>query len=161
VSIASMVAAGVKRQEELTTVTSTAAAGKNSEKDSAMEKLTKFIPSEVIAIYVAAVGILSPLGNTGKWVIYFICILLIPILIVINYYQQKRKQKAQANTNRRIASLLVLFALVAFTAWTCALPETPFLLFTPLAVKIGAVAVLVLAAVMTPLADALGILPKR
>jgi succinate-acetate transporter protein len=84
-----------------------------------------------------------------------------PILIIINHYQQKKRQKAKAKANFRIAILLALFALVAFTAWACALPETPFLVFTPLAVKIGAVAVLVLAAVLTPLADLLGILPKR
>jgi hypothetical protein len=156
-----MVAAGVRRQEELNTAEAAAAAGKPSEQDSAMEKLTKFIPTEVIAIYVAAVGILAPLGDTGKWWIFFICLGLIPILIVISYYQQKKKQKAEARSNSRIAVLLMLFALVAFTAWACALPETPFLVFTPLAVKIGAVAVLVLAALMNPLADLLGILPKR
>lgn len=175
-SIASMVAAGVKRQEEQNTA-SAATASNEPNKDTAMDKVTKFIPSEVIAIYVAALGILAPVENTGKWWIYFACLALTPILIAINYQQEinkKTRDKAEntastANTPRssrgfwrsRIPYLLALFALIAFTAWVCALPETPFLVFTPLAVKIGAVAILVLAVVMGPLAEIWGLLPKR
>ena len=71
---------------------------------------------------------------------------LIPVLVIINHLLQQKKQKAQDTpTNRWIAVWLVVFALVAFTAWAWALPETPFKALTTYATQIGAVAVLVLA----------------
>ena len=56
--------------------------------------------------------------------------------------------------------MLLLFAPVAFVAWTAALPGTPFLSLTPRPTAIGGWAVIILALVMYKVADLKDVVPK-
>jgi hypothetical protein len=165
-SIATMVALGVQRQHELaeppvtrggdqpTTSDST-----KKSVDSAMEKISSFIPSEVIGVYVAGFGIFSPESSAGKWWIFGICALLVPVFIALNYIQQRSHSDDFPSV--RIAFILLFFGLVAFIAWAAAMPGTPFLSLTPIATAIGGWAVLILAGIMHKVADILGVVPKK
>ena len=164
-SIARMVRLGIERQQERNVPTAKTAAeeGKGAKKalDSAMEKVTSFIPSEVIGIYVAGLGILTPVSDRGKWLIFFIASALVPIFIWLNWLREK-KHAAQDTTVLPTKSVIVLIVLgeVAFTAWAAALPGTPFLSLTEYAMKVGGLSVVILAAVLYYAADLLDVVPK-
>ena len=59
-----------------------------------MEKVTAFIPSEVIGAYVALSGLLAPLYKSDefkwKWVLFFICLGLIPIVMALSYALRRK-----------------------------------------------------------------------
>jgi hypothetical protein len=168
-SISSMVDLGMRRQHQISNprevqeagvpeADSAPEAGQNGVQ-AALSKLTAFVPSEVVGLYISGLGILTPTTYTAKWAIFAICLVLIPVFIGLNYLIQKK----QAGKEAPAAStwfFILLFALVAFVAWSAAIPDTPFLYFSDRATIIAGFLVLVLAAVMYKAADLLGIVPK-
>lgn len=137
--------------------------GGQSKLDSAMQKITAFIPSEVVGIYIAVVGILAPApaDNVMKWWIFGICAgLLIPFFIGIGYLAKKKKNEPVPTLTVLIT--LLVCALIAFAAWACALPDTPFhQLFGDDATRYGGGAVIVLAAVLYQIAEYLNAVPAK
>ncbi len=134
-SIATMVGLGVERQREKTIGTGRAASGGASvtKKTVAteMERIAAFIPSEVIGIYVAGFGILSPESKSGKWSIFGISLALIPVFVLLNYLEQRKhanpEQRASLKSLSKTSLIVTVFGMVAFVAWAAALPGTPFL----------------------------------
>jgi len=125
--------------------------------ESALEKITAFIPSEVIGLYVSGVAIFSPQEAQTKWGIFFICLALIPAFMSLDYMLRKKRQAPIAN--RKTNAVLFIFAGAAFTAWAAALPDTPFLSFSSRASQIGGWAVILLAAFMYKVAELLDVAP--
>jgi amino acid transporter len=161
VSISTIVALGVERQ--LQRKLSRRGGGDDIESgkravQSAMERVAAFIPSEVIGIYVAGFGILSPQTDAEKWVVFGISLALIPVLMGLNYVQQKKHTGADVDV--RIMSILLIFAITAFIAWAAAMPGTPFLSVTPRATAVGGWAVVILAIVMHRVAELLDVIPR-
>lgn len=132
---------------------------------SAAEKITAFIPSDVIGIYIAGLGVFTPGTTKAKWWVFGIAAALAPIFLLIAYFVEKRndKQRASGQTQRRIIDylLLALFAEVAFVFWAAAFPESPFLSITPIATKIAAFGMVILAAVMPSIASICGLVPIK
>ncbi|HVR56268.1 MAG TPA: hypothetical protein VMT72_05515, partial [Pseudolabrys sp.] len=98
-SIARMIALGNERQQQGQTRTRATSARSEATKktiDSAMEKVSAFIPSEVIGIYVGF-GILSPEREPDKWWIFGICLALIPLVFGLNYLLQKKRADPPQN----------------------------------------------------------------
>lgn len=161
-SIATMIGLGVRRQWEKTEPQAAAAAGGDETvtktAESAMEKVSAFIPSEVIGIYIAGLGILSPTTDAGKWWIFGVSLALIPIVMLLNYLIQKKR--ADTPLGPRASFILFIFAVAAFVAWAAALPSTPFLSLSEYATNIGGWSVIILAAVMYKAAEFLDIVPK-
>jgi hypothetical protein len=124
-----------------------------------MEKISAFIPSEVLGIYVAGLGILSPESDTGKWWIFGICLTLVPVFMVLDYLE--RRKRSSLKLGARIGVTLLIFATLAFVAWAAALPGTPFLSLSPRGTTIGGWAVVILAAFMYRMAAVLDVVPGR
>ena len=128
-----------------------------------MQKITAFIPSEVVGIYIAVFGILAPAetDNVTKWWIFGICaVLLIPFFIGMGYLAKKRKK--EPTPTRPVLLILLACAVVAFAAWACALPGTPFQqVFGGRATQIGGAAVIVLALVLYSVAEELNAVPAK
>jgi len=127
--------------------------------DSAMEKIAAFIPSEVIGVYVVALGMLSPQRDAGKWLIFGICIVLVPIFICLDYVLTK-KRNPNTKLTRRVGIILAILGVVAFVAWAAAMPGTPFLSLHPNATAAGGVSVMILAAFMYKIAEVFDLVPK-
>jgi hypothetical protein len=163
-SIRTMVELGIERQQERTTPRATVVAGGNWGKslDSAMERIVAFVPSEVIGIYVVGLGILSPESNAGKWWIFVISLLLIPVFMLLNYLGKKKSASPSETVTlpKKTTAVLFFFALVAFTAWAAALPATPFLSINRHATAAGGWSVLILTGIMYKVADLLDAVPK-
>ena len=127
-----------------------------------MEKVTAFIPSEVIGAYVALSGLLAPLYKSDefkwKWVLFFICLGLIPIVMALSY--ALRRKDGLPTPKLFINLVLLILALVAFIVWVAALPGTPFTVYSPNVTVFGGGAVIVLAILMYPIAKLLDAAPQ-
>src|SRR4051794_29708605 len=52
--------------------------------ESALEQVTQWIPTEVVTIYVAILGIFAPGGSSGKWIIFAIGAVSVPLFVLLN-----------------------------------------------------------------------------
>jgi len=130
--------------------------------ESGIEKITAWIPSEVVAIYVALVGIFAPGSETTKWVIFGIGAVCVPTFVGLNAalvnkqgkdeWSRQNKEGSPPRIARKRIGLLIAFGLVAFVVWAFALPATPFLTITDSATKIGGALVIVMSLLMPLLA---------
>jgi len=104
---------GLDRDEDETSSTLT----------TALERLTAFIPTEVVAGWAAAVGMLAPQGALGSWAIFGGALTFLVVLVLLE--TGIRDRASQIPTDPRRKALLVLVALVAFTIWAFASPGSP------------------------------------
>jgi len=128
-----------------------------NQQQAALERITAYIPSEVIGIYVAVIGILATPSAHGKWLIFGGCVLLIPFFMWLGYKAAQRKNLPVPS--RRAFVLLLVLAVVAFVAWGAALPDTPFQVFTADATRFGGAAVIILGYLIPSIADAFDLTP--
>ena len=159
-SISTMMHLGLQRSQQNGAAPEGAVAADEDIKtstDSYMQKIAAFIPSEIIGIYVAGLGIFSPDTDYAKWLLFGICIVLIPIIMWLDFLVQKKKEADKLSG--KIKFVLLIFALVAYVAWTAAMPGTPFLSFNENATLFGGFAVIILAVVMYRAAEVLDIVP--
>lgn len=117
----------------------------------AIDAVAQFIPTELIGIYITGAGILSPLSPTGSIVLASGCAALIPLLFWLGAKIPAVPKGAWEQGSNTVWTLM-LFSVIAFAAWLCAIPGGPFKdVFGSSAPKIGAFSVVVLA-VLLPLA---------
>lgn len=140
-------------------------------RETALEKITAFIPTEVIGIYIAGVGIMpvEAVAEPGEpapvsvvqWAIFWVALALVPIFVTVNAALLNRALQPGSKLKPLKVMLLVGFGGVAFCAWALALPETPFRDLVTVdgisATQIGAFAVVVLGLLMPSLAKLAGV----
>jgi hypothetical protein len=170
-SIAAATRQAYRREVEASAPT-TREAAKEPDVDSAIERVTQWVPTEAVGLYVAFLGLLSPSGSSGRWVLFGVGVAFTVIFLVLNSVLVHKRavdgwkkggekgQRPPRVAAWRLAVLLVI-CLVAFVAWACALPATPFLAWWSNATTIGGAAVLVLAAALPKAAEIAGVnMPK-
>lgn len=92
----------------------------------ALTVLTKYIPTEIITIYVPAIGVADALGYTTESV-YLPFLALTPVTLFL-IIQGQKKANAQPLLTLRTLPLWKLFASsLAFAVWALSLPRPPFL----------------------------------
>jgi hypothetical protein len=131
--------------------------------ESALEQITQWIPTEVVTIYVAILGIFAPSKASGKWIIFAIGAISVPVFVVLNASIVNKRGAAEWRKENRpgdppkIAGkrlrLLVVVAAVAYLVWAWALPATPFLDLTDQATRVGGALVVVVALLMPKIAE--------
>jgi hypothetical protein len=147
-------------------------AAKNPDVDSAIERVTQWVPTEAVGLYVAFLGLFSPSGSTGRWALFGVGIALTVTFLALNSALVKKRavdswkkdgeqgQRPPGIAAWRLAMLLAI-CVVAFVAWACALPATPFLDWWSDATVVGGAAVLLLAAALPKIAEIVGVnMPK-
>lgn len=166
-SIAAAARQAYQRELDATTPV-TRESARNPDVQSAVERVTEWIPTETVGLYVALLGLLSPEGSKGRWVLFGAGIALtIGFLLLNSALIHKRAvakwEEAENGEPRppRIAlwrqGVLLVVCVVSFAAWACALPATPFLSLWSNATTIGGVAVLVLATATPKVAEICGV----
>lgn len=113
----------------------------------ALAKVTAYIPTEVLAIYVPALGI----ANTSRYLWLWIIFGISAFLVIVFVWLHNDARRLRAHRRRRFA-LVILFALVPFVAYAAAIPDTPFKQITSAAPRVGGIAVLILAGLLPALA---------
>lgn len=123
---------------------------------SALDQMVAYVPSEVIGIYIAGVGIIGPASGRARWGLLLLSLALIPLFIWLSNRIERQSDPKAPSAFSKLAWVCVL-ATSAFLAWSAALPDTPFLDFSANATRIGSFAAVVLAALMPKIAAAVGI----
>jgi hypothetical protein len=121
--------------------------------DSAMQKVLTFVPAEIIGLYIAGVGVFAPKTELGRWQIFGICVALIFLLMVLDYFLSRKNNKPVPNWWRFL--VLLALAVVGFTTWAAALPDTPFLVVDARATLAAGFAAPILAIAMPRIAQLL------
>jgi hypothetical protein len=98
-----------------------------------LNQLTRWIPTETIAIYVALLALLAPVTQgsdyTSRWILFGIVVGANPI-IVISIALAKSKISSESHGLPRWPGFhpplfAIVVSMVAFAAWAFALPDTP------------------------------------
>jgi hypothetical protein len=146
-------------------------------RSSALAQITTYIPSDVVATYVALQGIFTPGTNRLKWALFGIGIGLCIILPILNFFTAKNAEAEAADAGAGAAdagagaggggnagqatlakqTIVIALAVVAFTTYAMALPSSVFVSLFSTAELWGAASALVLALIMPAVAGAFGI----
>lgn len=133
--------------------------------ESALESITQWIPTEVVAIYVALLGIFAPDESSVKWAIFGVGAVSVLGFVLLNaalvnkkgaeaWAREDRPGTAPKLAGRRLALLFVV-AMVAYVVWAFALPDTPFLDLTDEATRIGGALVIIVSLAMPKISELL------
>jgi ACR3 family arsenite efflux pump ArsB len=97
------------------TGTATPKLGENAKPEEYLGRLVKYIPAEIVAIYLAATGFVPAVDEsrqTWLWIIFAACAVLTPI-----YFYLATRDKEKGN---RPLVIQVVLATVAFPVWVFA-----------------------------------------
>jgi hypothetical protein len=101
--------------------------------DDALTSLTKYIPTEVLTLYLPAVAIVAaldePIVTAGKKVTYWAFALgLTPLIVLLVYMRRRALSRLPVWPSWKEFPLWSLIAAtLAFLAWALALPGNPYL----------------------------------
>jgi len=133
--------------------------------ETGLEKITQWIPSEVVTSYVALLGLFAPDDATLRWTLFGVGVLLVLVFVVVNAAlvnkkgTEKWKEDGKPGEPPKLARKrvfgLIAVGLVAYVVWACALPDTPFLDLTDQATRIGGGLVIVISLLMPKVTDLL------
>jgi hypothetical protein len=135
--------------------------------ESSLERLTTWVPTEVVGIYISLVGLFLPASDAGRWALFLIGVVLVPAFVGVNSALVNKRGAAKWRADQRPGDpprvslrqvgLCVAVALVAYIAWSMALPNTPFLAWFDDAPRLGGGLVVVLALILPKVAELLDI----
>lgn len=93
-----------------------------------LDQLVKFIPVEVITLYVAAVSATESIklalpGYTARTT-YFICIGITPVILLLVWLKERRANDLTLSSGlRKLPLWQMIAATIAFAAWALAIPD--------------------------------------
>lgn len=126
-----------------------------------LDNLTKFIPTESITLYVAALGISVAGSETAPVIepvfLYWLCAVLTPIIFIL-LLVRKRATDGLSLRPERWPIWKIVAATIAFLVWALAVPNSPYLNFAggPAIAAFGALFVSMFLSLLDPIFDRLG-----
>jgi hypothetical protein len=135
----------------------TAATRRATPGPSALEKLVDYIPSEVLAIYIAGFGIIQPTSCSSKLGIFLIGAVLAPVFIGVSDQQLRKENGGGIKFSLRRFVVLVIVAWISYTVWVAAIPESVLADLRPDMNRIATFAACVLTALLARLGKYLGL----
>lgn len=126
-------------------------AASGSAVSSAIAAIAAYIPTEVVAGYVAVTALAASL-KLNPWALWWVFIILTPFYTAYAYLQRPAVKAAPAD--RKKLAVLIGFALVGYVVWTLALPATPFVQFfgdATSAATVGGIVVVIVAPLLAAL----------
>ncbi|MBN8625196.1 MAG: hypothetical protein J0M17_06895 [Planctomycetes bacterium] len=131
--------------------------GAGNDRQSALDNIATFIPSEAMGVYVVGFGIMQPSEFAEKWGLFALATVAIPLVFGLRYWEARRDAEQIWAAGRAWGLLFV--ALVSFVVWAAAMPQSPFIAFHPRMNLYAAVAALFLATFLPRIAKLIGWLP--
>jgi hypothetical protein len=138
-----------------------AEAGDGKPLDSALAKIAAYIPSEVIATYLAVLGIWQPDSKAERWACFGVNSGLLAALCVLGWALQRQAAPTPAKrpTLQHLFWVFII-AAVAFVTYAMAVPGSAFTSVWSDATKFGGIAALLLAAVLPSFGKLVGVDPE-
>jgi hypothetical protein len=132
-------------------------------KQSALEKLASFVPTEVITAWAAAVGLIVPTAHWQRWLIFVAAFVAMIILLRLNLAIARKQlvdsvRRDADDSTRKLLKLCVISG-VAFTVWAFAAPGSPAMVWGEAATRVFAVLALVVTPLLHRLAQLWGLAP--
>ncbi len=123
----------------------------------ALERIVDYIPSEVIAIYIAGFSILQPTTDLEKWIVFAIAALLVPVFVGSSLVAIRRGTSGSVQLSLGKGIGLSILSWLAYTTWTAAIPESPFVSLHPNANRYAAFVALILSYLIPKIAKRFGL----
>jgi hypothetical protein len=124
----------------------------------ALERLTAFIPTEVVAGWGAAMGMLAPRTALESWAVFAGAVVFLVVLVLLETGIRAKQSSSPADSRRR--GLLLAVAVVAFTVWAFASPGSPAAAqWGDAATRYFGVLAIAMSAILFRLAQLLGLAP--
>jgi hypothetical protein len=134
--------------------TVTSSSDPQSKAQASLEAIAAYIPSEAIALYLAALGAFQPSSLTSKVFWLVVGLGFVAGLVVLGALDRKTRPP-------RDKTLIVIgIGLVSFTVYAAAIPGSPFLELHPQATIAAGFIALVMATFLPRIAGLLGVAPK-
>jgi hypothetical protein len=97
----------------------------------ALQTLTTYIPTEVLTLYVSAVAAVGPLTMNGeavgRWLPFWCFLIATPLIVWVAFATKLRGAgRALPLAPSQWPLWEMIAAMIAYLAWTFALPNTPF-----------------------------------
>jgi hypothetical protein len=132
-------------------VSSTSNAG--SKTQAALEAIAGYIPSEGLALYIAALGAIQPQSDGVRWLLLGLGVAVVILFATLAAFDRETRP-APAKIG-----LVTLLAVVSFVTYAAALPGSPFLAIHAQATVIAGVVALFLSYLMPRIAKAANLVP--
>lgn len=131
-SITSLVEEEMIRQGHIQVTFTTAASQVKSKPSAAFEALARYIPTEVVTLYIAAASAMEAIKKTFIHVnelnTYWFFVVLTPIVFLIVYAgQRKANNQTPIPWPSKWPWWKLTAATIAFAVWALAVPTTPYL----------------------------------
>jgi hypothetical protein len=128
-------------------------------RERSLAKTADYIPSDVLATYLAMWGLISPNSTTAKLVVFCCAAALAIVLPLLNWAVSQRLSSAGRRPALSKQLWVIAMGLVAFTAYAMTMPNSIFAEWFDAAPMTGGLAAIVLAVLLPPLAEFLDISP--
>ena len=130
----------------------------SSTRERSLAKTADYIPSDVLATYLAMWGLISPNSTVAKLVVCCAALLAV-VLPLLNWAVSQRLSSAGSRPALSKQLWVIAMGLVAFTAYAMTMPNSIFAEWFDAAPMTGGLAAIVLAVLLPPLAEFLDISP--
>ena len=95
--------------------------------ENALGVLFSYIPTEVIALYVAVISVIKTNNSNAGWITFFIFLIFTPVVVWLVYAAKVKKITGIVPLTFTSLPMWELIAsTMAFTAWAFALPDSVF-----------------------------------
>jgi len=135
----------------------------------ALERLTGFVPTEVITGWGAAVGLLLPTRSWQRWAIFGAAVAVMVVLLLLELVLRDRAardlHRAQGRpspvpqTTRSQTIVALVIATVAFAVWAFAVPGSPAVSWGEGVTRVFAVVAIPVSAILYKVAQLAGVAP--
>jgi len=118
-----------------------------------LDAIAAYIPSEALAVYIAAIGAFQPASTDARWLWFGIGIVLVLAFGALSALDR------QTRPGMQMFAIVMVLAVVSFATYAGALPGSPFLAFHPQATVASGIVALALSFALPRVARIVGVAP--
>lgn len=121
--------------------------------ENALGVLFSYIPTEVIALYVAVISAIKSNNSNAGWITFYVFLAFTPIVVWLLYAAKVKKNTGTIPLTFESLPLWELFAAtLAFVAWAFALPDSVFQTFSWYSQSVAGVSILLTSTILSLIA---------
>jgi len=96
----------------------------NSALSTALDTLAKYIPTEIVTLYITAVSLRTQIENfgVGGKAVFFIFLILTPVLLLLAFLGNAKKTTGALPPLKVWPFWKMIASTIAFAVWACAIP---------------------------------------
>lgn len=121
--------------------------------ENAIGVLFSYIPTEIIALYVAVIAAINSNNSNAGWITFFVFLVFTPVVVWLVYAAKVKKMSGTIPFSFSSLPIWELIAsTLAFIAWAFALPNSVFQVFSWYSQSVAGVSILLTSTVLSLIA---------